>query len=189
MHEVDAVEQRQWQVGAAQAVVGAAVGQEAPLAVGGERDGHSGRHEVVAGEHRLHAILREQPRLLRMIAGADTPGENRPHPLCRKPGGLIGAGSSGHLADRRPAIGPADDRPFRNDDRIGHHVAHDENGRAASTPGCAVGHPDHCERQASPDRRASSTATCAATVTLFFTSAMFASRLLPPVSSLMRARR
>ena len=111
------------------------------------------------------------------VGGADAGDEIDRGAEMGEPRRLIGRRSAGPVDDRGAPVGAARERPLGLDDRVDHQVADDENARRGG------------RRPAFGHRRVSSTATCAATIALFSTSAMLASRLRPPVSSTMRPSR
>ncbi|MBX6321694.1 MAG: hypothetical protein IRY94_07700, partial [Rhodospirillaceae bacterium] len=80
MIEIDAFQQRVREVATGQALVGAAVGVEAALAVGrdhGDRD--AGRRLAVGGQHRPHAGGALQDGLMRVVLAPDPAAEHRLH--------------------------------------------------------------------------------------------------------------
>ena len=179
--EVDhrrAVDQRVGQVAHAKREIGAAVGQETALAARfDQRDQSAGLAARVADKMRRDAGALEPRCFAPLVGGADAGDEIDRGAEMGEPCRLIGRRSARPIDDRGAPVGAARDRPFGLDDRVDHQVADDENARRGGRRP-ALGH-----------RRVSSTATCAARIALFSTSAILASRLRPPVSSTMRPSR
>src|SRR5579862_681435 len=90
-----------------------------------------------------------------------------------KPHRLVGARAARTRADRCTPVRAAHQRTLGQDHDVRHHVADDED--------LARAHPRL--------RAARASAIAVATRTLFSTSAILETRLLPPVSSMMRLRR
>src|SRR5690606_13591870 len=129
-------------------------------------DEHAGGLLRVGDQQRLDEEALEIGFEMRLVPRSDTRDETDARPHGTQPHRLVRARSAGPRIDLRPPVGPPHQRPLGNDDDIGHHVPDDED----TLP------PRRHRTTATPDMAA---AMRAATIALFSTSAILATRLRP----------
>ena len=150
--------------------IGAAVGEEAALAARlDERDQPAGLAARVAGEmRRRRRRARSRAGLAATVGGADAGDEIDRGAEMGEPDRLIRRRAAGPLDDRRAPVRAARERALGLARSCRSSRRRRRERAARRPPVRPLGH-----------RRVSSTATCAATIALFSTSAMLASRLRP----------
>ena len=117
-------DQRVGNVGRCQRLVGAAVGEEAALAVRvDQRDEAPGRPLGVGHEMRGHARGLEARRLGLEVGRAEAGDEIDREPEMGEPRRLVGGRAAGLETDPRPPVRAARQRPLGADDDVRHHVA------------------------------------------------------------------
>ena len=185
MQEADPVQQAVGQILQRQTVIRTAIRQEASLAIGiDQADQCAGLPQPVRCQDGIDAVTPEVVPKPAGIGGAYPAREAGFHAEMGKPGRLVRARAAGKRADCGPAVGAPHQRTFGANDDVGHDVADDEDARLPQTQ--ARLRQAQC---AGPSCAASAQASRPATAALFFTSAILACRLRPPVSSKMRLSR